>query len=314
MKLTNENKIPENFRNFIDLSPYDRGDCDYSVSQLIDSNQIEYLKVKHYKDLTEDISDAIFSILGKSVHSILEDGRVDDEIVEMRFFHTFTVNEKEITVSGQVDSLFPLSPCPTDPNFEKLNGWELRDWKVCSGNTFLYNPSGKIEWERQINLYNLLATLSGYKIISQKVVAIIRDWNAGSARRNSNYPQRPVHVVDIPKWEFDEAVDYLHGRIAHHEFGARECSAEERWEKPPKFAIHENLKSGSGYKQRATRLLDSEEEAHDYMLDNGILGVVLKRDSEPVRCVGNYCGVNEFCPQYKEYMKANSIDLVEDDD
>ena len=31
------------------------------------------------------------------------------------------------------------------------------------------------------------------------------------------------------------------------------------------------------------------------------------RKGEPVRCTGNYCGVNQWCSQYQSYLKEKNV-------
>ena len=83
------------------------------------------------------------------------------------------------------------------------------------------------------------------------------------------------------------------------------CSDEETWKKNDTWAVK---KKGQ---KRALRVLDSEEEANQYMgWHNETDKAYTKktdlelefRVGEYTRC-GNYCSVADFCNQYKERIK-----------
>ena len=79
-----------------------------------------------------------------------------------------------------------------------------------------------------------------------------------------------------------------------HASDAVACSPSERWAKPGKFAVNrEGRKS-------AVRLLDSQEEAEEFMA--GLRGEgysISYRNEDNIRCENNYCQVAEFCDQFK---------------
>ena len=85
MELTNRHNLPETIHRVVLKDPYSKGEADFSVTELIDSPQIAYLKAKHDDEVTEDLSDLVMSILGTAIHHILEQGAGPDDIVERRF-------------------------------------------------------------------------------------------------------------------------------------------------------------------------------------------------------------------------------------
>ena len=73
-----------------------------------------------------------------------------------------------------------------------------------------------------------------------------------------------------------------------------ECTAEERWERPIKYAVK---KEG---RKSALRVLDSLKDAENYMAEKKLFAkhFVETRQGESVRCE-SYCAVQPFCNQYK---------------
>ena len=101
MKLTNKYGLPEAFVRAVENDPYTKGGADFSITQLISPARIGVLEQRHYAEIEEGASDRVFSLLGQSVHHMLERLRRDCDLVEKRFFATFL----DYSVSGQIDLL-----------------------------------------------------------------------------------------------------------------------------------------------------------------------------------------------------------------
>ena len=71
------------------------------------------------------------------------------------------------------------------------------------------------------------------------------------------------------------------------------CSDEETWKRDDAWAVKKK-----GLK-RAMRVFDNEAEAKDFSEAQSVATEIEYRAGEPVRCNGNYCGVAEFCSQFK---------------
>ena len=99
MKITNKTGLPDTFYQAVKNDKYDKGDADYSVSELISPPQITILKQRHDKELEEDVCNMIWALLGKAVHHILEIADNKDAITEERIFLEIAGRK----VSGQTD-------------------------------------------------------------------------------------------------------------------------------------------------------------------------------------------------------------------
>ena len=167
---------------------------------------------------------------------------------------------------------------------------------------------GKIEWEQQLNCYAFLSQKNkGMKVKSLQICAILRDWNRREAERREDYPQAPVILVDIPLWPDTKRIDYIKERVAMHQDAQinydlaqafPSCSDEERWKRGEAWAVK---KKGN---KRALRVFETEElaqefaEAHKARKNEYVLEIE-HREGEYVRCKGDYCGVANFCSQFK---------------
>ena len=75
------------------------------------------------------------------------------------------------------------------------------------------------------------------------------------------------------------------------------CTPEERWAKPPKFAVMKNQN------KRATKLFDTEEEAQSFIdfhsRNSKDKFFIEKRPGTDGKC-SEYCSVCEFCDYWRE--------------
>jgi hypothetical protein len=279
---TNKHKLPNVFERFSDNNEYSRGNSDISVTSLIDSPQVFRLK-KFYDDvIEEDVADQIFAILGTAVHAVLEEGASKDDIVEERLY----ADINGVRLSGAIDL---QSPCP-----DCDDGLIVTDYKTTSAWTLKYSIEGKPEWNKQLNCYaELVEEAKGKKVCALEVIAICRDWKKKDTVL-PNYPKTPIVRISIPLWDKDRRQEYIESRLTAHASDAEACSPSERWAKPGKFAVN---RTG---RKSAVRLLDSQEEAEEFMTAlRGDGYSISYRNEDNIRCENNYCQVAEFCDQFK---------------
>lgn len=282
MKLTNRYNLPSVFERFEQHHQHTRGGAKYSVTTLIDSPKISRLRAQHAQELTEDISDKAWAILGTAVHEILQSGAESSQIVEERL-HAGVAG---VAISGQIDLQTP-----------HRGGMLLSDYKTTSAFTLQANPDGKTEWVKQLNCYAGIARLNDIEVTGVEVIAIVRDWTASGLERSSDYPKAPIVRITLPMWDAEEAYEYLRSRILIHESEiTNDCTDAEMWARPTVFAVHEMTKKGT-LSKRAKRLFGSRTEAETLSME--LPGSkVTERPKVYPRCNGNYCNVAEHCDQF----------------
>jgi hypothetical protein len=278
MKLTNNHNLPEAIVAAIMNDSYTKGDADISVTELLSPPQLRHLKLKHYEELTEDVSDRIWSLLGQSVHTIIERAGLNLTNV----LSEVTVNSEYggWKLKGQIDNVV-------------LSDSHLFDFKVTSA----WKVKGGIvprEWERQTNIYRrLLAKEKGLSISRMSVIAVLRDWSRNEAARSPDYPQSQVKMLDVRLWSEEEADAFINERVAMHQADTpAPCTVEDRWTKPEKWAV---MKRGN---IRAVKLFDDPIEAQA-LADTASNLYVEHRPGEAVRCQ-SWCPVSKFCQQWRD--------------
>ncbi len=284
MRITNHTKLPEPVYQALTHSDYSRGNSNRSVTQLIDSPRVRILKAEHDALIEEDASDMVWSVLGTAVHNMFEQHQPDGHIVEERLFAEID----NWIISGAID----LQRSEEDGTVTIL------DYKCTSVWSVIY---GKKEWDKQLNFYAWLVEQNqDVEVSALSIVAVLRDWQRNRSGEK-NYPQAPIVIVDIPLWSQQDRDSYVRDRVRLHdeaEFFRLTgeplplCSDDERWKKPDTFAVK---KDGN---KRALRVLDSMQQAEEYMGDKEGLAIEV-REGRYTRCEDNWCRVAEWCDQWR---------------
>lgn len=281
MKLTNRMGYPEALVKAVAADTYNKGESDYSVTQLLKPARMVALESLHRDKLIEDVSDRIWSLYGQIAHLILERANMAD-LVEKRFFAEF----KGKTVSGQVDSLSLLDGV-------------LTDWKFTTVWKFLPDKPVDADWVSQLNMQAELLRREGLNPKRLQIVGLLRDWSKSEASRNPDYPQRGVVAVPIEMWPSERVVAFIEERISVMEAAKKElplCTPEERWAKQDIWAVMKGQKAirmGLCFTEQAAIQMQSKNEGTRIEF----------RPGQSPRC-DFYCPVSEFCEQYKNSKKG----------
>lgn len=274
MILTNQNNYPEPFVRAVTKDTYDRGDADYTVSELISPPRIHQLSKRHEHEITQDVSARLWVILGTVAHDILERaGREGQELTEERLYATVAGK----SIGGKLDTL-------------ALSSGILTDYKVTSVWSHVFG--NKPEWTSQLNAYAFLARENGHKVEALEVFAMFRDWSENRSLQSEDYPKTNCLRIPVPLWKHDDTQIYLAGRVLAHETASVcpdkdlvPCTPEERWVKPTTWAV---MKLG---RKSAISVHDSESDAWKAM-STGL--TVEMRPGKSTRCA-SYCQVSQFC-------------------
>lgn len=286
MRITNKLNLPEAIVRAISNDSYDRGACDFSITELLQPPRIRALKIKYKDELVEDAADRIYSLLGQSIHTILEKANnPENAISEKRYFAKFGKH----TVSAQIDSL------------ELANG-ALRDFKTTTAYKFKSDQPPPADYVAQLNGQLEILRRNGLDARILEIIGILRDWSIREAKSNQGYPQFQVATLNIPMWSREETTAFIENRIQLHLAAEKSlpiCDNLERWSSPSKFAIMK------GTNRRAVRLADSMAEAMDYVSNFGPGHRVEHRPGESRRCE-NYCVCKSVCSQYQQTINKGA--------
>ena len=152
---TNLHNLPDPVVRALSDDKYDSGQVNSSVTTLIDSPQVKILNRKHKNDITVDVSERLWSVLGTAVHTMFEDYATGDYLSEERLFAE--VNGWKI--SGAIDI----------QKAEKDGTVSILDYKCTSVWSVIF---GKSSWEQQLNFYAwLVQQCKGLEVSKLQILA-----------------------------------------------------------------------------------------------------------------------------------------------
>ena len=288
MMFTNLNNLPDPVVKALSSDDYNSGAVNSSVTTLIDSPQVKILSRKHKEDITIDVSERVWSLLGTSVHNMFEAHASGNYLSEERLF----TEVKGWKISGAIDI----------QKKEEDGSVTILDYKCTSVWSIIF---GKESWAKQLNFYAyLVRKCKNLDVNKLQIVAVLRDWKQSEAEFKPDYPKTPIIVVDVPLWTTSQQDDFVEQRVDVHQQAEFDylngsqinpCTSEERWERASKYAV---MKKG---RKRAIKLHDDQIEALAHAETLGEGHSVDFRKGESVRCA-KYCAAAKFCPQYQKEL------------
>jgi len=281
-RITNVYDLPEPLVQAVMNDKYSPGKSDYTTSQLAGTPARQWaLKRQHWMDITEDVSDRIYSLSGQSKHVVLERAAEFCEQYEYLAEQRFYIERAGKVIGGQIDL------------YDKRQAI-LYDWKETS--VYVSYLSLKDEWVRQGNINRLLLEANGYSVKQIINIALYRDWKKSLVGSTEKYPPHQVAKFEIPVWPTEETESFIAQRVAEFEAAKQtlpECNDEERWKAPDVWAL---TKVGG---KKALKLFETEKEALDHMEIFNIPGEITLRPGVNKRCE-SYCLCAPFCTQFAE--------------
>lgn len=259
----------------------------HSVTTLADSPRYKLLQKRHDKEITVDVSEAIFQLLGSAVHYILEMSAEPNVITEQRI--TVPILGKEISMKA--DRIEPI------PDTHPLQYWG-KDYKITK--VWAWKHGAKETQIAQANFYRYGYTKAmNLNITKWSLEMLLRDWSKLEAevKHTDGYPGSEVEPIAVPLWSLDYCYETLCNRVKLykqceelHDDDLPPCSEIERWARPEKWAV----KKQDGVK--ALRVYSTETQAKDDASKRGYACNIEHRPCQNVRC-DSYCNARPFCNQ-----------------
>lgn len=289
MKITNRYNLPQPFVSAV-TREYTYKDKQYSVTAILKGVCQTILERRHADEIEQDVADMNWLILGSAVHLILENAQEESE----------QLKENKIVIplknGYKLSGIFDLYD-------DKIK--TVTDYKNTSVNKYLYNDWG--EYRNQVLIYCWMLQQIGFEAKRGEIIAMFRDWSQNKAKADpTGYPQSPIYKIGwaFRNDDFNEIEIFIDNKfesIQVCELLPDEllpaCTPEERWHEDDTYAV---IKKGN---KRAKRVLNTEQEAQDYIENNQLKGYVIeKRIGEDRKCE-NYCTVNKWCPFYQMKLK-----------
>jgi hypothetical protein len=284
------------------MSFYSAFGSDYSVTQLIDTPRVVQLLKRHGHKIEVNVDNSVSAFIGNGVHAHIEYclKRVFDQKKDPKYQLERRIFDKILgrKISGQFDILYELK--------HMFDIKSTSVWKV------VFDPDFD-HWTKQQNFYAYMLRRDGHTIESINIMALFLDWKKMNAQRDKDYPQSKQVTYPLDLWSFKKQEQVFMERLRLHIAAEKlsdkdlpDCTPEERWESPTKYAVMKKPTAA-----RATKVFDTQAEADKYINDSKAKakkgewddGCVEVRIGERKRCE-SWCPVNQFCSSYINYIFA----------
>ena len=288
MIVTNKFNLPQQFVDAVISEEPPLAEDIFSVTETLKGVREIVLSRRHRDEITIDVSDMVWMLFGKAVHSMLDTKKESTgDLVEQRLTNFMGA----VSLTGRPDLYRESDQCVVD--YKTCSIWKVihKDFK---------------DWERQIYLYAWLLELNNYEVKRGRVLAFMKDHSKLDAERNKDYPQHPVYVheFDIDGTTMnkmvDEAIQVMMAAYRLRNVSTPSlplCSDEQRYRKPNKYAV---MKPG---RKSAVKLFDTEQDAIEYCTQNVPNGTVVARECEDTKCL-RYCMVRQFCDHARSLVET----------
>jgi Schitoviridae exonuclease len=185
----------------------------------------------------------------------------------------------------------------------------LEDFKSTSTFTWVHNTKTE-DYQLQGSIYRWL---DQGKLITEDHMVVqffFTDWMPGKAKADAKYPPRPTEHQLIPLLSLSDTEDYIAGKLNQieqlkdsAEADMPPCNEKELWRKEAVFKYYKDPNK----RKRSTKNFDNVKEAHDRLVKDGSVGVVVEIPGQVVAC--KYCSAFAICAQKDIYIADGSLQL-----
>ena len=286
MIITNKMNLPQAFVNCIQNARHNEPGT-LSATTLLKGTKEIILEDRHFEEIEIDASEEVWSVFGTAVHTILENQH-DDAFKEEKF----EVPIYDYKVTGKVD------------RYDMANE-TIEDWKTASVWKVIYRDFE--DWRKQGLIYAYLLRQNRLNVRHIRFIALLKDFSATEAKRNSDYPQAPVYIFeyDVNDSELESVETYIKAKVLDvaeqsklTDDEIKECSLSERWATATKYAV---MKEG---RKTALKVCSTEDEAQKFIDDTEKDKDKLSIEERPgtdKKCM-DYCPCASFCSYYKKTL------------
>lgn len=268
-----------------------------------------------------DVADLVASRLGTAVHTAAEVSWLYSRDVAMR---NLGLPQKVID-QVRVNPDHPGEDPQFDIYLEQRTAKAMGKWIISGKFDFVRN--GRVKDIKTTKTYNWIKgsndekyRLQGsiYRWLNPEIITddfidvlmLFTDWSPLQALVDKEYPKSNLMVRTLPLLSIPETERWIINRLAEidkyegaHQDTMPQCTPEELWMDPPKYAYYKNPKA-----KKATRVYDTPQEANAHKARDGDPGSkVVERKAEPKFC--KFCDGRSICLQAEGYIAEGILKL-----
>lgn len=250
MNFSNAKGLPETVVKALVSDEYTY-EGDISVTKLASPPQLRILTKRHHHDITIDVSEMLWSMLGKAVHYIVETTVNSEQskdfqklimlqemlnkamviypnVLELHNFLKDEIESLNKTLENKLPSDKYISEkrffcniggytmsCKPDLLEKKEDGtYILYDYKVMSVWGIIFK--NHMKHMEQLNYYKAILQAHNIIVTEAKLVCIMRDWKDSDRMKYDDYPEAPIQAYDMPLYPTDKVTAAMLKRLILH--------------------------------------------------------------------------------------------------
>ena len=243
MKVTNIANAPKPFVWATEKSSWPPNPDRLYVTQLFSPPMQRRLLIDHYDEVSNDVIDYYYRILGTAIHSVIEKAVKDRIGVQTEIRVAMPKEWFGIEITGRIDWLDFTESILADIKTSSVSivGRDIKD-----------------DWVYQANIYRYaVRRIHGYLFEKLMIYPLYRDWSG--AKAGHDHPESPYGQIELPVWDLRKTQEFIQKCVDEHMAPkTRMCTDEERWKTPDCYAVK---KKGSPKALAATTMIDDKRVA-----------------------------------------------------
>lgn len=264
-----------------------------------------------------DLIDNIHTFLGSSIHASLEKAWLDrgtrSKAMALLGYKESVIEALEVNPEVPTAGAIQVYVEP-ERRIKELEGWKIggRPDLILDGVLHDYKSTSTYKWTKgDFEDYRLQGSIYRWlypDLIKEdfiRICFIFKDWKAGLAESNNDYPNSPAKYIDLQLMSYADTESWIRNKIKNlkkhinsPESSIPDCRDDELWIDPPTYKYYSNPAKTDG---RSQKNFTDINEANAHLASQG-KGTIVTVLGTPKRCL--YCAAFDICEQRKKYFQG----------
>lgn len=265
-----------------------------------------------------DISGLVASRMGSAIHDALEQAwKQPREALKALGYSDNVIDRVKVNPTREELTEDSLAIYMEQRSVRSINGYNISGKfdLIFDGQLMDYKSTGTFTYLNQTNAEKYVLQGSIYRWLNQDIVTedymtihyIFTDWSALKAKQDKDYPQsrllsQTYKLMSIQQTELflKDITNKIKKYINSPEEDIPECTMKDLWADESTFAYYKNPNA-----TRSTKNFKTYYEAHEKLVKDGSVGLVIERKGEIKAC--RYCSAVGICNQAKNYIEEGRL-------
>ena len=320
MNYTNSSNIPLALAVFLATDDYDYEPNVISATSLLKPIRPLILAKRVPKsDMQVDVSSLVSSRMGSAIHAAIEKAWLNptqalkmlgypERVWSKVVINPTEVKDGDIPIYMEQRAYKDVMGLRVSGKYDFVAEGKVQDFKSTSVYTYL-NQTNKDKYILQGSIYRWLNEDTITRD-TMDIHFIFTDWNKKDSVSNKDYPPNRVHTQSLQLMSVQETDAWVRNKLnqikMYEDTDEKElpkCTDEELWRKETVFKYYKNPSN----RTRSTRNFKTYNEAMQYFVEQGSVGIVVEVKGQVVAC--KYCNAFALCSQKDKLIENEDLIL-----